>query len=172
VSDRLLALDPGLRGCGVAVFENGVLSGAAYLANRHTCLDDACSAAAMARTVALWAAGATSIVAEWPRVYAGRIRAGTSKANPNDLLALAGVVSGVAAVLDLGVVTVAPSEWKGQMKKEVCKERVLAKLSLGELAAFERGTAGQPASKLHNAWDAVGIGLHRLDRFARRTVHG
>jgi hypothetical protein len=58
---------------------------------------------------------------------------------------------------------VLPSAWKGQIDKEVCAKRVLRTLSEAELACIP----AIPLGKIHNCYDAIGIGLYALGRFGR-----
>jgi hypothetical protein len=51
-----------------------------------------------------------------------------------------------------------PSEWKGQVPKDVMNERVLKRLSVKEHEAL--------VSSDHNTLDAVGIGLFHSGRLA------
>jgi hypothetical protein len=165
----LAAVDPGIRGCGVAVFEGGVLALCQYVVNPMEAGGGADAAATMAREVyyAIDRFRPRALVVEWPRVYATAIRLGRSKSDPNDLLALAGVDAAIAAlcadhISGLGSVTsYAPSEWKGQVPKEVMLGRIRSKLTRMEDDLVD---AVKPASKRHNAIDAVGIGLHHIGR--------
>ena len=165
----LLAVDPGIRGCGAAMFTAGVLTRAAYVKSPVATGNTASAARAMGHAVAEWAKGPIDALAlEWPRVYATRIREGKSDADPNDLLGLAAVDAAIAMVLAYTPVECfAPSDWKGQMKKGPCHARIRGRLSDGELVVME---GVSPPSLAHNVWDAVGIGLHRLGRFERVRV--
>lgn len=167
----LLAVDPGIRGCGVAWFHDSVLTGAAYV--KSPCIVDnlANAAVAMANEVVgrINVRGVDELVVEWPRIYASRIRAGVSKEDPNDLLALAGVDAAIAMALGCVAHSVYPSDWKGQLKKDPCKARVVSRLWPHEMQAAESG-AKAAGAKSHNMWDAIGIGLHHLGRFERKRV--
>jgi hypothetical protein len=96
---------------------------------------------------------------ELPRVYPGT----KAKGDPNDLIAVAAVAGAWAASLP-SVTFLAPSEWKGQLPKRVCEERIRAKLSARELETLERCLGPIPRSLRHNALDAVGIALHGAGR--------
>lgn len=167
----LVAVDPGIRGCGVAVFRGPTLVKAAYVEN--PCREG--NRAAEAATMASWVRGAadagdpvSEVAVEWPQVYARQIRSGSSAGDPNDLTPLAGVVSAVAlAFFPAKCSSYLPAEWKGQMTKEACRVRVAMRLSPEEHALVD-GSATR--SKVHNVWDAVGVGLHHLGRFERRRV--
>jgi hypothetical protein len=169
----LVAIDPGVYACGVASFEDGFLVAAALIkvARAEGREARAAEAAAAAWAVVEWCLGRDvgELAVEWPRVYAGQIRRGESRADPNDLLPLAGVDAAVAAVFGgMRVSSYAPSEWKGQMPKDVCRRRIASRLTLAEEHILEEAarTAGGGG---HNVWDAVGVGLHHLGRLTPRT---
>lgn len=168
----LVAIDPGLRHAGVAVFESGVLVGAECVRARERDLhsDDplvlnAHVAGYVVRFVREFvrAGSAVEVVAEWPRVF-GR---GRSKGDPNDLLPLAGCSAAcVARIQPERVRCVRPDEWKGTMPTDtVVAGRVSTRLNADETHVYGRAihTAGKTLG--HNVTDAVGIGLHRLARF-------
>lgn len=170
---RLLAVDPGLRACGCAVFSDGALVAASYVCStlgRET----AAQAVATARAVAAYAQRLCGVVdevaLEWPVVYATRIRRGLAGADPNDLLGLAAVDGAVAALVGAPSVTYAPREWKGQMPHGALEARVRSRLDAGELRVLNDAVAALPASKSHNVVDAVGVGLHQVGRLAPRRA--
>jgi hypothetical protein len=55
------------------------------------------------------------------------------------------------------------------MKKEVCHPRIVKRLSEDERAIVDR-VVSQIGAKAHNTLDAVGIGLHYLNRFERKRA--
>ena len=158
MSVHLIALDPGLRGCGLAYFDaRGRLVHADYVRNPYKTetgprawkgfdlapvFDDTC-----------W-----NFISEVPQVY----RAGASKGDPDDLIQLAGVVgvwtARIAAEAYFGV---KPREWKGQVPKDVHHARLVKTLTPEEMAMVERAA---PPSLRHNVLDAVGIGRYFFDR--------
>ncbi len=168
----LISVDPGIRGCGVALFDGGKLVRAAYVKSPAKTGNNAAACVSMGLAVYSWTdrTAPDALALEWPQVYASRIREGSSKADPNDLLALCGVDSVIAALYDLPTAMVtcfAPAEWKGQMSKEACQGRIIGRLSAAEL---EIVMSVSPPSLRHNVFDAVGIGLFRLGRFDRVRV--
>ena len=173
-AELLVAVDPGLEGCGVATFADAVLERASFVRSsrvRHDPRLRAADAATAAIAVGKWVAAAPGDLAvEWPRVYATAIRRGERGADPNDLLALAGVAAAVVTTLpDARAWSYAPSEWKGQLPKAACHVRVRSRLSPAELAVAAAAAAA--AGRLgHNVLDAVGVGLHHLGRLARRRA--
>jgi hypothetical protein len=173
VGKILLAVDPGIRGSGAALFDGDRLKAVAYVKNPREIGNRADEAAEMGHAIALWAHEANgwqavdALVIEWPQIYAGRIRRGETKADPNDLLALAGVVSVVATEVDVVTHSYLPHEWKGSVDGDVMTRRIVQHLYLEEkvLVAEVR-----PRSLAHNAIDAVGLGLHHLGRLERKRV--
>jgi RNase H-fold protein (predicted Holliday junction resolvase) len=157
----VLAVDPGVRGCGCALFApDGVLVRAAYVPGAKVG-DRAAAWVPMARAVATWADFVHSpiqLVIELPQVYQGSKQTG----DPNDLIDLAAIVGGICAIMQCGPETkiYKPREWKGQAPKEIIHERARKRLSTAELAAMVL-----PAKSLqHNVLDAVAIGLVYLRR--------
>lgn len=157
----LLALDPGLRGCGVALFrQDRTLEWCAYVRSGSKALD-LLGVLDMARAVVGWVTPheVYQLAVEWPQVYVGS----KQKGDPNDLIALAGVVAAVCTAFPTaGVTRYKPRDWKGQVPKEVIEARVNKRLSDAERAVLDG--CGCPKSLRHNAVDAVGIGLHALAR--------
>jgi hypothetical protein len=64
----------------------------------------------------------------------------------------------------VGTEFVTSDQWKGAVPRDVEQERTREALSLAELLLLEEI---KPKSKAHNAWSAVGIGLHVLGRAHR-----
>jgi hypothetical protein len=165
---RILALDPGYAangGCGVAIFDEGILR-VADLVRPVRGTDILKTVRWTAVAVESWISangGAEQLVAEWPQVYV----ASRSPGDPNDLLALAGICSAVAALGTWNVKSVTPREWKGTAPKDAMGKRVMGRLSSKEVG---RICADVPDSLMHNVLDAVGIGLHHLGRLKRERV--
>lgn len=160
-----LAIDPGLRQCGVAMFEGGALNGAWLARNRRKAERGPEAWYSMAESVLYsWIKRAPArgqlvhdLVIEVPQIYWRANRGG----NAADLIELAGVVGAVSQALPvLNRVHFLPRKWKGQTPKPVHNRRVLAKLQEPERAFIEP----TPASLLNNVVDAVGLGLYRLGR--------
>jgi hypothetical protein len=104
----------------------------------------------------------TTLVIEVPQVY----RAAMSKGDPNDLIKVAIEVGRWierARIVGAEVIEVHPATWKGQIPKEVHHARILRELRPEELARLSRCLA-LPATKRHNALDAVGLALWRVGR--------
>ncbi len=60
-----------------------------------------------------------------------------------------------------------PREWKGQVSKEVTKNRLKAKLTVNEQANI---VLPKEYWEQHNVWDAVGVGLKHLEKTKRREI--
>lgn len=162
---RRLTVDPGIRGCGTALFDASTLLRAAYVRNPcksgngpHECRE-------MAWQVALWVKGyvpVREIIFEWPRVYT----AAKLEGDPNDLPPLVGIDCAIAAFFPgVPVLRYFPEQWKGTTDKEVMNARVMSRLS-----DVERGRVEDAGHLTHNVLDAVGIGLHHIGRLVRRRV--
>lgn len=163
---RLLAIDPGLRCCGVALAEDGRLVACGLVKNPHKVARNGIAWGAMAQEVALWArpfGDIERVRCETPQVYLPGHTAG-KRVDPSDLLNLQGVVGAICATFDR-VETVLPSDWKGQLPKDVCEGRV--KLRLDEAEREVLAGVYLPPSLRHNVADAVGILLDGLGRFKR-----
>lgn len=163
----LVTIDPGLRGTGVAIWLDGKLVNAAYVESAEQKRRGPVAWVAMAAAVEdhVWEHMdneeedcAHELVMEVPQIYGPEI----SKADPDDLLQLAGVDGAIARALRFGcpVVGYRPREWKGQTPKAIHNRRVENALSLAELDTFQRC----PSHLRHNILDAVGIGLFHLGR--------
>ena len=178
---KLLALDPGLRECGVAVFAQGTLVDAGLVKNtfrRGGGLDAIHEMVGLVTRRVREGGPFDRVVVEVPQIY----MIGKGKGDPNDLLALAQIGACVGwALRAVGpkgnneVVQVRPAEWKAQMDKDVCRRRILGTHGvpgrLDELEMERLAPALEEAgAKDHNVVDAVGIGLHSLGRFERRRV--
>lgn len=143
----MISIDPGVKGCGVAVWRHGTLIGAAYetdsdprmLAHKVPTNDDTDG----------------DLVIEMPQVYARS----KSKGDPNDLIKLA-VMVGRILQSNQGLQWVyLPRQWKGQVPKDILTERTKRALTNLEL---DRVYLPKAPSLHHNVWDAIGIGLHHL----------
>lgn len=158
---RVLSCDPGLRGSGVGVFEDGKLVRAAYVKSPERIERGPPAWRAMAHAVSGWV-GTDSIdtlVLEVPQVY----RAGQQKGDPDDILQLAGVDGAVVGMIwSSSVKWYLPREWKGQVEKSIMVRRIEKLLTPEEVSVIE----ACPASLRHNIIDGIGLGLFYLKRMA------
>ena len=165
-----IAIDPGIRGCGCAVFRENELIDAAYVTNPEKTGHLTAECVSMARAVrhfvfeAIGLPAALTVVLEWPRAY----QPGKQTGDQNDLLPLAGVDGAIAALLGGAIITVHPDAWKGQVPKDVMNARVLERLTAIECARLPRKPRARTYS--HDMLDAVGVGLHHLGRLERKRV--
>ena len=164
----LFCVDPGLRGCGAALFREGHLWRASYVKNPTTEGRGYQAYATMGHAVWNWSVKTPRVepitrqIIELPRIYP---HAAQQKGDPNDLIDVACVGAAIAAMFGgVPTETVFPSDWKGQVPKEIMTERIKSKLSHTEMALVELVGA-----KDHNTFDAVGIGLHHLGRLGKRV---
>ena len=155
----LVSIDPGVKDCGVALWDDNELA-AAWLA-RGRAWDE--TSLIVKETLAQRVEGQVlrgGIVAiERPKVY----HQSKQRGDQRDIISLAIFVGSVATrLLSLGLQPVfyEPSAWKGSVPKDVMVERIKKKLS-----AEEHARVDLPSPSLrHNVWDAVGIGLYHLKR--------
>lgn len=154
----LLAIDPGVRGCGVALFRGSILEQAVYLEG-HSHAQRAGGWLAMVSAVVefIGARAVYQLVTELPQVYVTQ----RAKGDPNDLIQLAAVVGGLSQAFKAAQQRVyLPAEWKGQVPKEIVHTRALGRLSPEEQG---RITCRKKAM-LHNVLDGVSLGLKFLGR--------
>ncbi len=176
-----LAIDPGVRGCGAALFENEVLCAATYVKNPATGGKRLDSAVRMAEAVARFRSlyfptePPLHLVIEVPRSY----DAGHQKGPQDDLIDVALVAAAVAGHIQSycgAVTTYYPQEWKGTVKAETFLARILERLTPSEAGRIHL-VGRTPLHKVpdsdsldHNTLDAIGIGLKFLGRGERTRV--
>ena len=160
----LWAIDPGLNGCGVAKFEKEVLVWAGYVQSISRKRGLPLRIVNMINQITSLPDPPDQIALEMPQVYGFNKRGG----DPNDLLPLAAINGGVLASFPQAEATFyQPREWKAQMSKELCRERVEICMSDAEKAmVIPRGKTYD-----HNTYDAIGIGLFHLGRFKPRKIY-
>lgn len=158
----LLALDPSIRSCGIALFNN---EKELTLSERVINYDLKNSIPRRVMTMGnqivykVQRIGIQEFVSEWPQIY----QSVKAKGDPNDLIAMAAVVAAVGAGLKLIPTTYLPYEWcgrlpkaiKGDVKQSVRAQRILSKLTVDEQKCVVSS---------HDAIDAIGIGLHYFNR--------
>lgn len=171
-----LSIDPGIRGCGVAVWREGILAGASYVksAAREGNGPGECVAMAKSILTGISAIGLPNdtLIVEWPQTYGGR----AGKGDANDLFALAGIGSALAALLqDVRLAYFRPHDWKGGLEKpkSVSESYPIVSMCERRLHPEERANIYLPTNrKLQlDVWDAVGIGLKHFGRFEPVRVY-
>lgn len=181
----MLSLDPGLNSPGVALFDtrSNTLIAAARVSVSRECagLDAGERWHAVAQLVAAWFVSKTGLACtgctlafECPQWY----QRAKSKGDPNDLVGVAGVAANVCGLLKPRVIfSPAPAEWIGQLSKVCPSCRGKAKKACKECrgSAWETPRGRRIRSRLsptelslvpdqNDAIDAVGVGLHCLNR--------
>lgn len=164
---KIVAIDPDTKTPGVAVFLDGVLSGAYAGASSF---DEV-------QFLMEFTSKPCRMFVECPQTYGGRA-AGSSDANV--LIRLARVVGRfeqMALAHDVDVRVVTPHEWKGNVPKHICIQRAWDALSASERdfvqisnaarAKLEAGE-GLKSGTAADAMDAVALGLRALGRTGRR----
>ena len=163
----IVSLDPGIRHCGLALFVNRKLVKAGLARNPEASLRGPPAWMTMANSVEemltpwlteLGFVGGDEVflAAEIPQVYRG-----PTKADPDDLMQLTGVVGAVTGLVSHAI-GYFPFAWKKNIPKGIHQTRLRRRLDAKETAVLEG--ADCPPSLLHNVIDAVGIGLHHLLR--------
>lgn len=152
----LLAIDPGLRKGGAAVFADGVL------ARAFTWHDQGQGPADAAWRTAVGPAevprlGDLTIVVERMVKYADRAAPHATLDEINKAFARGMLPRGAT------VKYVKPATWKGNVPKSVTRRRIAGALTVAELLRM-------PPETEHDAWDAAGIGLVFLERLQRGCV--
>lgn len=185
---QIVAVDPGLTACGVALFnEHGYLTHAELAVNEVGTNADLPArwegaALAVAETIARCSSDAFPLVAagrllvvEMPKVYP----AARQKGDQNDLMNLAGAVASLFALVHhANRRLLYPRDWKGTLDPDEMIERIAGKSNPdgqrvgGRLFPLEHLAVRLPSAKSlqHNVWDAVGIGLHVVGRLEDRKV--
>lgn len=166
MSYSVISIDPGIRGCGVAIFADKVLVEACYVTNPAKRGNGPGESYEMAYEVSRHFQQPETLVLEWPQIYAAPQR---GQKDPNNLLCLAGIDAALVGSLQpLKVEHFLPHEWKGNLPKETAHHpRVMARLSDDEKARIKKAPS---ADLQHNIVDAVGLGLFYLGRMDRKRI--
>lgn len=170
----LVALDPGIRGCGLALFDHmGYLHAASYVKNPVKKGDDLDAVLGMVNAVVVQCLRPLlpDYIAERMQIH----RQGKRKGDPNDLVPLGGIATGVAMELHAHTARwVYPREWKGNIPKpepgEPLGEYLIYQRVMDRLSESERSTIQYHGALSHNVIDAIGIGLFQLGRFKNKRV--
>ena len=162
-SGFVLAVDPGLRCVGVALFKDGVLVRAAALRGPATGRGPAVWSA-YADLVHTWVLphivgrfGPWRLVVEMMKVQV------KGRADPADLIELAGVTGAIVGRLSSwSAEGFEPSVWKGQVPRDIYGARVEAHLRAEGL--WSRVEVPSRATELNDAMHAAGLGRWYLAR--------
>lgn len=164
---RLLAVDPGLRGCGAATFVDNRLERAWYCRNteRNERGPKAWREMGLALHADLVTRGLLDIHAfatEYPQIYHSEHQIG----DQDDIVQLACAAGAISAVIPAKhFVGYLPRYWKGQVPKKVHNLRVVCRLDEEEKTKLEP----VPQQLRNNIIDAIGIGLFLLKQQRART---
>lgn len=147
-------VDPGVKGCGLALFEGQNLVWACYVSrtrrpkhrlagpDRNDLID---------LTTGFEIDGG---LVEHMRIRPEALR----KGDQNDLVDVAFIAGGLAFLW--GLHPVKPETWKGQVPKGIMVNRIMCRLTEDEAESVTWPSKGSPSKGLnHNVADAVGIGL-------------
>lgn len=173
-----LAIDPGIRSFGAAVFADTWLTRATLIRGHYNPkaaipgieANEPFYAARAAEWLIVWLNGlglarnVNRVVIEIPKVYP----AAQQKGDQNDLIALAGFAYALATSVHSAteIVRYFPREWKGTIDADTMTARIEKRLMPAETHYLEPC----PESLRHNMIDAVGIGLFNLGRLDRHRV--
>lgn len=176
----LISVDPGIRGSGIAIFNfnSKKLFSAAYVKNTVLKGHNAEACRAMAQALRAWCydLGFTrddfviKLAVEWPLM----LPAGQQKGDQNDLPPLAAVSACFAMSFpSVPCTTYLPREWKHTVEPDVMTRRIHKRLSEDELGHVQWMSKSRDPScgMMHNAFDAVGIGLKVLGRLEPRKTY-
>lgn len=167
-----IAVDPGVRGCGVAIFKNQHLHHASYVRNpasaTERCLPILWNEMAwrMKMFREEWLqTDDFALIVELPQVYR------KSKGDPNDLLSLAAIVGALTVSMSPSFAEAyRPARWKGQVPKDIMIRRIkeLIKPEEWEVIRLPEWTHKLKQDKehrlAHNVYDAIGIGMYHVGR--------
>lgn len=162
MSEFTLAIDPGLKCLGWALFQGKTLTVCGVSRSKNNldlgaCIKD--HQDAMIDAPHRWMLQRAEAVIERPQIYP----TAQQKGDQNDLVAIAMVACATVGGLCDSVRFAFPREWKGQMPKDVSHRLIDKRLSEAEKEV--RDTLPKAKTILHNGLDAIGIGLWAVGRF-------
>lgn len=179
----VLSIDPGIRGCGAALWHGRKLVAATYVKNPIGKGSGPLEALEAAHAVAGWVSEKSEgyrtfpptpleVVVEWPQTYGGR----ASRGDTNDLFALSAVDTAIVALLEPSKTHFyVPREWKGALQKPASVNDAYPVISMASRRLDEEETKAiaLPTNKrlTWDVWDAIGIGLKYLGRFEKMKVY-
>lgn len=161
----LLAIDPGLQGTGLALWQRGRLRATTVITVRGRSEDWLTRCESIVKAVAVWTRENDDPLADQRRVVCEMMEHhGSARSSmiwrSGDLqrtLVLVGMLARWGSANRKALVElVPPSEWKGQLPKHIVEARICKRLG--------RERVQQLGIRTH-AFDAVGIGMWALGRF-------
>jgi len=161
MSERLVAIDPGLNECGLALFVDGVLWFTELIQSpeldKTMPIDERVGAMANALNSRIGECGATGLIVERMEPRGSRSDAWSS------LIDLA-MIGGSTLSHGAPVLYLRPSSWTGGRTKKINHLRIRKRLSAQETRNLEAGLRDCPAANHKEILDAVGLGLFHLER--------
>ena len=168
--EGLLAIDPGIKACGWAIFKENryMASGLARPFSTHDLLE------ALKETTNIifnkwedFMSGTKMpdiLVIEKPQIYQQK----HLKGDPNDLMPL-GILAGAVWIrmVPNRCVMPLPKEWKGQTPKDVMSRRTISQLDRQERDLLKDDVERIPSYLRHNVYDAIGIALWEITKRGR-----
>lgn len=161
---RLIAIDPGVRMCGYAIFNKRKLAEAGIVRTKYDNLySQVFVLTNLLSNEIIYSKPCVepfnNFVIELPVVYDKK----QQKGDPNDLIRLAFVAGAITRGLCGShfprALTPTPREWKGTLKKEIHHERIKRACPEAEPIALKTAKTYR-----HNVYDAIGLGLWALER--------
>lgn len=159
----IVAVDPGLRGSGLAIFDAGELVLGCYVVNPER----------VARGPRAWTAMAGALLDQYPLCCDHFVvempqfdgRTWNSGSDIFEVVGVVGVVLASFAGRTETAMSVTPGEWAGLVPKTVRHWRMRQQLSPSEIADIEDAGA-----LTHNTYDAVALGLWAAKRLGERVA--
>lgn len=158
----VVAVDPGLRACGVAVFLDGVLVRALAVpgglgVRGPAAWRDLAERVRVSLHGVLHGAPPGLLVVETMKVYT------QGPGDPSDLIELAGVAGAVVGALPAGwqVAGVSAATWNGQVPSKIRRARTRAWVE--ERGALGRVDLDTTARFQQDVWSAIGIGRYVVE---------
>lgn len=152
----LVAIDPGVKKCAIAVFGEGYLTNAFYVTTKQTHVAEGANEMVNKMLARVGHLLNIRVVVERPKIYP------TSHVDPNDINDLS-FVAGTFYGLRRNSTAYLPAEWKGQVPKPVHHKRLSEYFEAhGTVDEMGVWTNINKLKKDHDLRDAVGLGLFHL----------
>lgn len=166
--DLIVSVDPGLHGCGFALFVGGKLEHAEYTGGLggqiHTLLEPVEPVEDIVREIVTGLDRKIDLaIVERPVVRDTAKQIG-EQGSIIRLAMVAGALLDRMSTYARAALDLTPEAWKGQVKKDVMCRRIEKKLEPGERKVVQLPKA---AKLQHNVWDGIGLGLWRLGRIGK-----
>lgn len=155
-----LAIDPGLRDCGLALYTGHKLVRAVLARSSNKADRGPYAWRDMAMVAHAWVVQQgvlpDVVVIEAQQIYPAKFQ----KGDQDDILQLAGVGGALAYAFRNAseMYSYLPRIWKGQVPQSVFAKRILSKLTIPELSLIE----ACPSSLMHNIAHAIGLARYHL----------